>query len=197
MAPTSPGGYCRQCGARTAVVVPVGDNRPRSVCGQCGAIEYDNPKVVVACPLYEGDRILWIRRRTAPYAGCWAIPSGFLENGETLREAACRELLEETRLHVRPEDLVLYGALSLPDMQEIYIALVAPLPSHDYGTSAEASEVAMIAREEVESLDLGYPEPTKALLLGVYDVIARGELDRLSARLWDIRGFDPAAHDRS
>jgi ADP-ribose/FAD diphosphatase len=187
------GGYCRQCGAPTEPAVPVGDTRVRAGCGRCGGVAYDNPKIVVACVLFEGDRILWIRRRTPPYVGCWTLPSGFAECGETVREAACRELFEETHLRLQPEDLTLYGVLSLPDIDEVYISLTAPLPNHDYAPSAEASEVRLMGRDEVCSLELGYPAPTLELVMGAYDRIAQGELDRTQGRLWDIRGRDPLA----
>lgn len=187
------GGYCRQCGAATALEVPAGDTRSRPTCGGCGAIEYDNPKIVVACVLYEGDRILWIRRRTAPYAGCWTLPSGFVECGETVAEAACREVFEETHLRIQPDQVRLYGVLNLPDIDEVYISFTTPLPNHDYAPSDEAAEVRMITRAEVASLELGYPPPTFALLMEAYDAIARDELHQTRGRMWEIRGRDPLA----
>lgn len=188
--------YCRRCGNPADRLIPEGDSLPRATCGGCGAIEYDNPKVVVACPLYEGDRILWVKRTFEPYAGCWALPAGFLELGETLAEAACREVLEETRLQISPEDLTLYGVLSLPDVEQIYVALAGRLPNHDYGSTAEASEVRMISRDEISSVALGYPEATLRLVLDLYDSIARGELEHPSNRLFEIRGRDPGAFIR-
>lgn len=43
-------------------------------------------------------RVLLIRRRNEPHG--WAIPGGFVDVGETLEEAARREMLEETGLAV-------------------------------------------------------------------------------------------------
>ena len=47
-----------------------------------------------------------IRRGRPPLEGEWSIPGGALELGETLREGAVREALEETGLTVDPQDLL-------------------------------------------------------------------------------------------
>ncbi len=54
-----------------------------------------------------------IRRRNPPFAGCWAIPGGFVEYGEAVEEAAVREAEEETGLKV--ELVRLIGVYSKPE----------------------------------------------------------------------------------
>jgi ADP-ribose pyrophosphatase len=51
---------------------------------------------VIVRTLDEGDEVLLIERKHAPFEGCWAIPGGFVDMDETLADAAKRELYEET-----------------------------------------------------------------------------------------------------
>ena len=47
--------------------------------------------------------------------GEWAIPGGRVELGETMREAAVREIMEETGVSIRPGELVYFFETILPD----------------------------------------------------------------------------------
>lgn len=74
----------------------IGD-RPRDVCGACGTIFYQNPlPAAAALVLDDLRRVLLVRRKFPPGEGLWCLPIGFAELGETIAEAALRELLEET-----------------------------------------------------------------------------------------------------
>ena len=56
------------------------------------------PIVAVSLALVRGGRALIARRARAPMRGVYSLPGGAVEIGETLRQAAARELQEETGL---------------------------------------------------------------------------------------------------
>ena len=56
----------------------------------------ETPKVGVGAIVLHDGKILLVKRGIAPGKGLWAIPGGTLHLGETLKECAARELLEET-----------------------------------------------------------------------------------------------------
>jgi 8-oxo-dGTP diphosphatase len=66
----------------------------------------DAPLVGVGAIIIERDRVVLVKRAHAPLAGEWSIPGGVLEVGETLRQAAVREVLEETGLRVEAGELL-------------------------------------------------------------------------------------------
>ena len=62
------------------------------------------PAVGVVC--VRGEEVLLIRRGTPPRQGEWSLPGGRVEPGEPVREAALRELKEETSVDAVLVDLV-------------------------------------------------------------------------------------------
>lgn len=65
---------------------------------------YDHPRpaltvdIVLLHPSANRIEVLLIKRAREPFKGLWAFPGGFVDKDESLEEAACRELLEETGL---------------------------------------------------------------------------------------------------
>jgi 8-oxo-dGTP diphosphatase len=67
--------------------------------------QYRNPSPTVdVVILLPGDRVVLVERRNPPPG--WAIPGGFVDEGETVEAAAVREAREETGLDVRLEALL-------------------------------------------------------------------------------------------
>jgi ADP-ribose pyrophosphatase len=62
------------------------------------------PRVGVGAIVIHEGRLLLVQRASSPGKGFWAIPGGLVELGETVREAAERELLEETGIRVRAKE---------------------------------------------------------------------------------------------
>ncbi len=73
------------------------------------------PVIAVGAVVVRQNRILLIRRGKEPAMGEWAIPGGRVELGETMHEAAAREVMEETCVSIRPGELVYFFETILPD----------------------------------------------------------------------------------
>lgn len=73
---------------------------------------YRNPTFGTDGVVIEGGRVLLIQRGRAPFEGRYALPGGFIEEGESAEECVVREVEEETGL--RTEVLELVGAYTRP-----------------------------------------------------------------------------------
>ncbi len=139
--------YCCHCSATVEFIVPEGDSLPRYVCTQCTVIHYQNPKMVVGCiPEWE-DKILLCRRAIEPRLGWWTLPAGFMENNETLAQAAARETLEEANARVEIGDL--YTVYSLPHISQVYFLFRARLLDLDFKPGIESLDVKLMAEHEI------------------------------------------------
>jgi 8-oxo-dGTP diphosphatase len=97
--------------------------------------QYERPSVtvdVVIFTLREQDlQVLLVRRKHPPFAGCWAIPGGFVQMHESLEAAALRELEEESSVRdVYIEQLYTFGKPDRdPRTRVITVAYFALVPA--------------------------------------------------------------------
>ncbi|TRX73197.1 NUDIX hydrolase [Pseudomonas mangiferae] len=153
--------FCNQCGSPVCQRIPSGDNRLRYVCDGCQAIHYQNPRVVAGClPVWQG-RVLLCRRAIEPRRGYWTLPAGFMENGETLAQAAARETLEEAGAPVK--DLALYMLFDLPHIDQVYLFFRAELADGTYAVGEESLEVRLFDEQEIPWSELAFPTVGRTL----------------------------------
>src|SRR5687767_11690657 len=110
--------FCPDCGSRLAEKMAFG--RLRGVCSGCGRVHFDDPKVAVGVVVDLDGRIVLGRRGHEPNMGRWSFPSGYVDAGEKVEDAAVREVEEETGIKVRIDRLL--GVYSTPGERTIFIA---------------------------------------------------------------------------
>jgi ADP-ribose pyrophosphatase YjhB (NUDIX family) len=147
--------FCTQCGAPLQLRVPPDDLRPRHVCEACGTIHYQNPKLVVGCVPEHEERILLCRRAIEPRRGYWTVPAGFMENGETLQQAAARESQEEALAEVTVGSLL--TVVHVLHAHQVHVFFRASLPEARYGVGAESLEVRLFAPADIPWADIAFP----------------------------------------
>ncbi|HXH03167.1 MAG TPA: NUDIX hydrolase [Candidatus Competibacteraceae bacterium] len=146
--------FCSQCGAPVSLRIPPGDTLPRHVCDCCHTIHYQNPKIVAGCiPEWQG-RILLCRRAIQPRYGLWTLPAGFMENGESTRQAAAREALEEANAVV--DELTLYGVYHLTHIDQVYMMFRGRLREGRASAGAESLEVRLFTPDEIPWGELAF-----------------------------------------
>ena len=107
-------------------------------------------------------QVLLVKRGVPPYEGMWAIPGGFKQPGETLDEAATRELAEETGLDGATL-LSQFGAYGDPGrdprMNVVTVAYLAVLREvRDLAAGTDAAHAALVPASDVldGTLDLAF-----------------------------------------
>jgi ADP-ribose pyrophosphatase YjhB (NUDIX family) len=153
--------FCSQCASPVAVRIPDGDTLERHVCDACGQIHYQNPKIIAGCiPHWQG-QILLCRRAIEPRHGLWTIPAGFMENGETIEQAAMRETYEEACARVEISGL--YAIFNIPHVSQVYMIFRAELLDGEFSPGIESLETALFSEKEIPWSDMAFPVVVQSL----------------------------------
>jgi 8-oxo-dGTP diphosphatase len=137
----------------------------------------DSPLVGVGAVIIEDGRVLLVKRGHPPLEGEWSIPGGVLELGETLREAAVREVREETCLTVETAELlgVYDRVLRDDDGHTLYHFVLVDFLCRRVGGKAQAADDADEVRwfTPVEAHELPLAEDTAAVIRLGFDKAGR------------------------
>ena len=124
--------YCHRCGNRMSQRSVAGATRP--ACDSCGAVVFFDPKLAVVVIVAHDGNILMVKRDIEPMMGRWSFPSGYVDRGEIVEEAAVREVREETNVEVKLDRLLgVYSGRGAPVVLVAYAASVQ-------GGTAEAGD---------------------------------------------------------
>ena len=131
--------HCSFCGAAYQKNAPW----PR-VCRSCGEITWRNPLPVGVALLpvigTGGNGLVVVRRDIEPARGELALPGGYMEIGETWREAIVRELREETGIEAEASTVRLFDLHSAPRSLQIF-GLLPPMVPEGLPHRASRAEV--------------------------------------------------------
>ena len=141
--------------------VPHGDTHARMVCGDCGFIDYENPKVVVGSVASWEEKILLCRRSIHPRKGFWTLPAGFLELGETPIDGALREAHEEA--HARLEVDQLLAVYTIQRLSQIQLIYRARLLDPDVRAGEETAELDLFEWDDIPWREIAFPSVHWAL----------------------------------
>lgn len=120
----------------------------------------ERPILAVGTIVVRNGRVLLARRGRAPSQGKWSVPGGAVDVGESLEDAARREIREECGIEVELTDTVeVIQRITRDEIQRVrfhYVIVdyVARWLSGEPEPSEEASEVRWVRPEELDALDM-------------------------------------------
>ncbi len=118
------------------------------------------PIVATIAAVYHQERILLVRRGNPPDAGFWGFPGGKVEIGETLLQAAVRELQEETSIQGKAQQV--FNALDVFDHDDsgklrrhfVLVAVLCQWLSGEPVAGDDALEARWFGLDELEDAGL-------------------------------------------
>lgn len=163
--------YCNNCGNQVSQIIPDGDQKIRDVCKQCGAIHYQNPKIITGCLVEHKEKILLCKRGIEPQFGKWTLPAGFMENSETIQQGAERETWEEANASVK--NINLYAVYDIPHISQVYMMYRAELDAEKFSPGEESLDVGLFDRHNIPWELLAF-SVIKEILIKYYEDLDRG-----------------------
>jgi|AP45_3_1055517.scaffolds.fasta_scaffold100079_1 ADP-ribose pyrophosphatase YjhB (NUDIX family) len=140
--------FCQRCGHGLAEKQV--ERRARPYCPDCGHVVFLDPKVAAVVLVSADGKLVMVRRGIEPALGRWSFPSGYVDRGEVVEDAAVREVREETGL-----DVTLGGFIGLYSGQGSVVILAvyaAKVVGGELEAGGEVTDAALFSPDELPPL---------------------------------------------
>lgn len=158
--------FCPKCGS---IKFPI--NSPASKkCEVCGFEYFKNPSIGVATIIFDEQGHLMVTRRAVdPAKGTLDLSGGFVDIGETIEEAAVREVKEETNIDVEVVEYLfsipnnyIYSGMDCNPLDFILKCKIINMDNIKIDKN-ENSELLFLKLEEINPQDFGLASIRKAI----------------------------------
>jgi len=153
--------HCPKCGGSLAEKIVKANEPMRLVCQACSFIFYQDPKVVAGTLFTLNGGIVLLQRGVEPAIGKWVFPSGFVDRGESVQDAAVRETKEECQLDVQLG--LLLNVYSYPRSPIVIVVYTAEVVGGTLTAADESLDARAFAPNELPWRDLAFDSTRDAL----------------------------------
>ena len=118
------------------------------------------PIVAVGVVVKQGHEVLLVRRLNEPSRGRWSLPGGAVELGETVQEAARREVQEECGLQVEPGEVlavvdnIVHDEAGRIRFHYVLIDLLAEYVGGELAPASDIGDARWVRAKELAELDV-------------------------------------------
>ena len=131
------------------------------MCGECGFVFYQGPKLVAAAIFELDGGIVLTQRDIEPGYGKWTFPGGFVERGERAEAAAEREALEEAGLEIEVGEIV--GLYSYEDQVPVIAVFSGQVTGGEPTPLDETMAVKVFPRDGLPWSEMAFPSTEHAI----------------------------------
>ncbi len=129
--------------------------------GESSGREYpERPIASAAACVFNGDRVLLVKRANPPSQGQWSVPGGAVELGETIPQTVKREINEECGIEIEVGKVFNVESFSVPDekgrIKYHYVVtyVVAYHVSGEAEAGSDALDVRWVTRRELSGIEM-------------------------------------------
>jgi mutator protein MutT len=112
------------------------------------------PTIGVSVCVLQAGRVLLTQRAKPPFENLWSLPGGHVKRGEPLRDAALRELKEETGIDARLGEIIGWSEVIRPEKHIVIAVFAARYESGEAVAADDAKAVRWADLSEIDKLEL-------------------------------------------